>query len=108
LVQQLAKDKKMGQMPESSKKDAELKVAQLKESEDLKNAARRLFSTIDGIKVGRAMMRTCQIYDLQIDTLDDSKIRSMVSRSFLYKLFIIGMLTPQQRMAVESPEKKEK
>jgi hypothetical protein len=91
-----------------SSEDAILKAAQVKESEDLKNAARRLFSTTDGIKIGRAMMRACQIYSLEIDMLDNDKVRSMVSRTFLYKFFIIGMLTSQQRMAIETPDKKEK
>jgi len=89
-------------------KEEMVKAAQIKESEDLKNAARRLFSTTDGIKIGNAMMKSCQIYSLEIDMLDNEKVRSMVSRSFLYKLFIIGMLTPQQRMAIETPDKKEK
>lgn len=83
-----------------------LVAKQQKESEDLKNAARRLFSTKDGVTVARAMMNICQIYSLDIDTLDNDKVRSMVSRAFLYKLFIVGMLTPQQRMLIETKEEK--
>lgn len=97
-------------MPESKKeltKEEIKRAAQIKEAEDLKNAARRLFTTKDGIKIAKAMMKTCQMYSLDIDMLDDEKVRSLVSRSFLYRFFIIGMLTPQQRMAIESPEEKE-
>jgi len=98
-------------MPENKtlKEEADAQRAALvKRAEDLKNATRRLFTTKDGITVANAMMSVCEIYNLDIDSLKDPELRSAVGKTFLYKAFIIGMLTPQQRMAIETPDKKEK
>lgn len=100
------------QMPKGEEKKLspkEIQEAQIKkEAEDLKNAARRLFSTPDGIRVAKHMMKMSGIYDAcdvnrsPLDVcMDDKAMRAFAGRQFIYKYFIVGMLTPQQRMKIE-------
>lgn len=84
-----------------------LRAEQTKKAEDLKNAARRLFTTKDGIVVAKAMMRISNIYNLSADLeADDKMLRALAGRTFMYNYFIKGLLTSEQLVAIESVEKK--
>lgn len=94
---------------EKSKKELEqeqIEVAK-KKAKELKEAARRLFSTKDGNLIAKEMLRVSGMYGLDNDLLPDERLRAVAGRSFAYKYFIVGMCTTEQRLAIEAPEEGE-
>lgn len=67
-----------------------------KEGKELKEACQRLWSTADGVKVARAMMIECGIYNLGKGKIEDQK-----GKEYMYLMFVKGTLNATQICNIE-------
>ena len=90
---------KLLQLAEDRKKDVALSA---EEAEELKKACQYIFSTSEGKIVASYMMKVCGTNKFPNLNLDPMTMACQRGMEYIYKFFVVGMVSPETKMEIET------
>ena len=89
---------------EQRRKQEELNQLTKEEAEELKKAAKAVFSTREGIKVAKFMMKASGIYRPNKNLSNPYEMGAERGKEYMYLILIKGLLNPELIAEIEKKE----